>query len=59
VRGTWRHEVRRVADGTLIARNYSTGAFLTLDGRPVRAPEWFTRDILGADVRPPDDAAAD
>jgi acyl-CoA thioester hydrolase len=59
VRGTWRHEVRRVGDGTLIARNFSTGAFLTLDGRPTRAPERFTRDIIGADSGHPPGAGPD
>jgi len=32
VRGTWLHEVYRVATNTLILRDYSTGAFLDWEG---------------------------
>lgn len=32
VRGTWEHLVRRLADGALVLRDYSTGAFLTNHG---------------------------
>ena len=47
VRGTWQHEMRRAADGALLARNYSSGAFLTLDGRPRQAPAEYLEALLG------------
>lgn len=46
VRGTWLHEIRRVPGGELLARNYSTGAFLNLDGRPAKAPQSMLDDLL-------------
>lgn len=45
VRGTWLHEVFRERDGALLVRNYSTGAFLDLEGRPRRAPEGMLEDL--------------
>jgi acyl-CoA thioester hydrolase len=46
VRGTWLHEVYRQRDGVLLVRNYSTGAFLNLEGRPQRLPEGMLEDLL-------------
>lgn len=46
VRGTWLHEVYRVRDGELLVRNYSTGAFLDLEGRPREAPEGMLEVLL-------------
>jgi YbgC/YbaW family acyl-CoA thioester hydrolase len=38
LRGTWHNEIRSLADGRLLAENYSTGVFLNLDGRPTSPP---------------------
>jgi acyl-CoA thioesterase FadM len=38
LRGTWHNELRSLADGRLLAVNYSTGVFLNLDGRPTSPP---------------------
>ncbi|HZQ05273.1 MAG TPA: acyl-CoA thioesterase [Anaerolineae bacterium] len=39
VRATWIHELRRTEDGTLILRDYSTGAFLDWQGNIRSAPQ--------------------
>jgi acyl-CoA thioester hydrolase len=46
VRGTWRHQVYREHTGELLAVNHSTGAFLTLAGRPRRLPDEMLADIV-------------
>ena len=46
VRGTWLHEVYRVGSGELLARDYSTGAFLDPEGRLVRAPRAMLKAVL-------------
>ena len=46
VRGTWRHRIYRATTGELLAVNYSTGAFLTLDGKPRRLPREMLDDIV-------------
>lgn len=46
VRGTWLHEVYRRGSNDLIARNYSTGAFLNLDRRPAPAPQAMLEALL-------------
>lgn len=38
IRGTWRHDIVRQADGVLLAQNWSVGVFMTRDGRPCRPP---------------------
>jgi len=38
LRGTWQNEIRRMADGHIVATNYSTGVFLNLSGRPTSPP---------------------
>jgi acyl-CoA thioesterase FadM len=38
LRGTWHNEIRRLADGRLVASDYSTGVFLNLAGRPTSPP---------------------
>lgn len=38
LRGSWHNEIRSLADGRLLASNYSTGVFLNLDGRPTAPP---------------------
>ncbi len=43
--GTWLQEVHRTADDQLIARDYSTGVFLNLDGRPAAPPAEILNDI--------------
>ncbi|MFQ5613382.1 MAG: acyl-[acyl-carrier-protein] thioesterase [Anaerolineae bacterium] len=50
--GTWIHEMRRAADQTLLARAYSTGAFLDLEGRPRRLPEVYQAAILRGGSNP-------
>ena len=46
VRGTWLHEIYRAGDGELLACNYSSGAFLDLEGRPRRAPAEMLEALL-------------
>ena len=46
VRGTWRHQILRAGTGELLAVNYSTGAFLTLEGKPRRLPQEMIDDIV-------------
>jgi acyl-CoA thioesterase FadM len=36
--GTWLQEVQRSVDGQLLAKDYSTGVFLNLNGRPASPP---------------------
>lgn len=38
LRGTWLQEVRRQPGGDLLARNFSTGVYLNLAGRPASPP---------------------
>jgi acyl-CoA thioesterase FadM len=45
LRGTWLVELRRAADGALLVRDYSTGVFLNLDGRPASPPMQLLREI--------------
>lgn len=45
LRGTWLQEMRRIPDGALLLRNYSTGVFLDLDGRPTAAPPQAIADV--------------
>lgn len=49
VRGTWVHEIRRVGTGELLARNYSSGAFLDLGGRPTRPPRAMLDALLAGE----------
>ncbi|RLC80002.1 MAG: hypothetical protein DRI61_06735 [Chloroflexi bacterium] len=44
--GTWGHKIIRVRDGELLARAWSTGAFLDLEGHPTRAPEALIKASL-------------
>lgn len=46
VRGTWLHEFYRQGSRELIARNYSTGAFLDLNGHPAPAPQAMLEALL-------------
>ncbi len=46
VRGTWLHEIHRAGTGELLVRNYSTGAFLDLQGRPAPAPQAMLDALL-------------
>lgn len=46
VRGTWRHQIHRAGTGDLLAVNYSTGAFLTLEGKPRRIPPQMVADLV-------------
>ncbi|RME49348.1 MAG: hypothetical protein D6791_00975 [Chloroflexi bacterium] len=52
VRGTWLHEIYRVGGGELLARNYSTGAFLNLEGRPMPAPPAMLDALLRGEPLP-------
>ena len=38
LRGTWQNEIRDTSDGRLVVKNYSTGVFLNLAGRPTSPP---------------------
>jgi len=43
--GTWLIEVQNLADGQLLARDYSTGVHLNLEGRPAAPPAQIIQDI--------------
>ena len=43
--GTWLIEVHRASDNRLLARDYSTGVHLNLEGRPTAPPEQIIHDI--------------
>ncbi len=45
LRGTWLQEVYQSRDGKLLARNYSTGVFLDLEGRPTTPPARMLEDL--------------
>ena len=45
VRGMWLHEIRRADNAKLLFRDYSTGAFLTLEGRPTKLPDAMIEDV--------------
>lgn len=45
LKGTWLNEIRRESDNALLARNYATGAFLDLEGRPATPPEGMMETI--------------
>lgn len=45
LRGTWFSEIRNQMGGSLLARDYSTGVFLNLAGRPATPPARIFRDI--------------
>lgn len=47
VQGTWLHEVRR--GGEIVARDYSSGAFLSREGRPRPAPEAMLAALMRAE----------
>lgn len=53
VRGTWIHEVFRAADGVLLMRDYSTGAFLGWDGRTRSVPGEMIQALLRGDPAEP------
>jgi acyl-CoA thioester hydrolase len=46
VRGAWTHEVFNHATGKLLARDYSLGAFVNLDGKPTVLPPQAIADVL-------------
>lgn len=43
--GTWELDVHRASDGTLLARDFSTGVHLNLAGRPASPPAEILKDI--------------
>jgi acyl-CoA thioester hydrolase len=45
LRGTWLSEIHSQMDGTLLARDYSTGVFLNLAGRPATPPARIFQEI--------------
>lgn len=45
LRGTWLQEVHRHSDDQLLVRNYSTGVFLNLEGRPAAPPKQMMDDL--------------
>jgi YbgC/YbaW family acyl-CoA thioester hydrolase len=47
LRGTWRIDIHRLPQEELLARDYSTGVFLDLAGRPAALPEEIVRDLRG------------
>jgi acyl-CoA thioesterase FadM len=44
-RGTWLHEIYKVPDNELLVRDYSTGIFMDLNGRPTIPNPEMMRDI--------------
>lgn len=46
VRGAWTHEVYNPATGQLLARDYSLGAFVNLEGKPTALPPEALRKVL-------------
>jgi acyl-CoA thioester hydrolase len=46
VRGAWTHEVYNAATGKLLARDYSVGVFVNLEGRPTVPPAQAVEDVL-------------
>jgi acyl-CoA thioester hydrolase len=45
LRGTWLHHVHRLSDGELVVREYTTGVFLDLTGRPAAPPSEMMKDL--------------
>ena len=45
LRGTWLHELYLMPQEWLLARDFSTGVFLNLDGRPATPPPEMMKDI--------------
>ena len=45
LRGTWYNEVHRIPQDDLLVRDYSTGVFLNLSGRPTTPPAEMMKDI--------------
>ena len=45
LKGTWLNEIRRESDNALLARNYTTGVFLDLEGHPSTPPEGMMEAI--------------
>ena len=59
LRGTWCVELRRHPSNDLLVRDYSTGVFLDLAGRPASLPARIGREIqFGAEPRPDQDSHA-
>lgn len=52
--GTWQNQIRSLADGRLLASNYSTGVFLNLDGRPTSAPPGMIEALQALSPAPAD-----
>jgi acyl-CoA thioester hydrolase len=46
VRGAWTHEIYNTATNTLLARDYSLGVFVNLEGRPTPLPPHAIEDVL-------------
>ena len=46
VRGAWTHEIYNARSGQLLAREYSLGIFVNLEGRLVSAPMHIVEDVL-------------
>jgi len=44
--GTWAHQIRRAGGGALLARAWSTNAFLTSDGHSTRAPASLLQALI-------------
>lgn len=59
LRGTWCVELRRHPSNDLLVRDYSTGVFLDLAGRPASLPARIGRDIqFGPEMPPAPDSPA-
>jgi acyl-CoA thioester hydrolase len=52
VRGAWTHEVYHAESGRLLARDYSLGVFVDLEGRPTAPPPGSIADVLRGPVSP-------
>jgi acyl-CoA thioester hydrolase len=51
VRGAWTHEIFNCDSGKLLARDYSLGAFVNLEGKPTVLPEQVLEDVVGGPAR--------
>jgi acyl-CoA thioesterase FadM len=51
VRGAWTHEILNSDTGKLLARDYSLGAFVNLEGRPTVLPQQALDDVVGGPAR--------
>jgi acyl-CoA thioester hydrolase len=46
VRGAWTHDISNAGTGKLLARDYSVGVFVNLEGQPIPPPAQAIEDVL-------------